>query len=62
MRRPLFVFVLTLSILSISCSNTGKELLKEPEDLIVTDTIQEAISTTIIPVEDEDQVLSLIHI
>lgn len=58
MRRPLFVFVLTLSILSISCSNTGKELLKEPEDLIVTDTIQEAISTTIIPVEDEDQVQS----
>lgn len=58
MRRPLFIFVLLLSIISVSCSSSSVELLKkpakEPEELIVSDTIPKIVTRTIIPVEDEE--------
>ncbi|MFA6617669.1 MAG: LysM peptidoglycan-binding domain-containing protein [Candidatus Neomarinimicrobiota bacterium] len=68
MRRPLLFFVLLLSMIFVSCFSTSQEVLKDPkkksakepenlsEEILVPEITSDAITTTIIPVEEELEV------
>jgi uncharacterized protein YcfL len=58
MKRPFLVVAFLALVLSVSCSSNGKELVSEPEMIMVADSVQEAIPTTIISVEEDAEVLS----
>ncbi len=58
MKKIYPVIFIVIALLFLSCMGTNKELLSEPETEIVTDTIKQEITTTIIPVDVDPEIIT----